>query len=297
MAYLNPQFFAARAVLYFVIWAGLIFFLNKWSREQDEQPTQLPGPLDRRSRMLSGPGLVLFVGTITFMSIDWVMSLDPHWFSTMWSVYAFAAMFQSGLALMVLILIYLKKNDHFGDFVGEQQVHYLGQLFFGFTVFYAYIGFSQFLLIWYANIPEEALWFVTRGTPPDVDTGWDLFSVALPFVKFIIPFLILLPQEHKKNKRNILVYVAGWILLMQMFEVWFWVSPTPHVAGELAAHVTLPWAEMLILGGFVGFYGLVVSRSLTTASLVPVKDPFVHESIPHHHHGVRPPEPKEIKIS
>ena len=135
----------------------------------------------------------------------------------------------------------------------------------------------------------------------DVSTGWGGVSLFLPLAKFVLPFLLLLPQKHKMNKNNILGYVAAWLLFMQLYEVWYWVAPTPHAAdieaGRLAAELHIPIVEFLISLGFIGAFGLVVSKALSKASLIPVNAPFVGDSIGHHHHGVRPPEPKEIKIS
>jgi hypothetical protein len=154
------------------------------------------------------------------------------------------------------------------------------------------------MLIWYANIPEEAIWFVTRGTPADIETGWDNISIFLPVAKFVIPFFLLLPQAMKKNKGNFLRYIAGWILAMQLFEVWFWVAPTPsHGVEGFATPPAFPIVELLIVGAFIGMFGFIVSRELSKAPIMPLKDPFLHESIPHHNHGTKPPQPAEIAIS
>lgn len=243
--------------------------------------------------------IFLIVYTVGFAILSWycLMSLEPHWFSTMWSVYMFSGMFQSGLAVMILVALYLNDRDYFGDFFTPRQVHSLGQFLFAFTVFYAYIAFSQFLLIWYANIPEEAMFYVTRGTPPDINTGWDLFSLFIPIAKFVIPFFVLLPQDHKKNKNNILRYTAAGLVFMQLFEVWWIVAPTPHEAGALATPPSLPIFELLTAMGFLGVFGFVFASSLAKANLIPTKDPFLAESADHHHHGVRPPRPEHIVIS
>lgn len=293
-AMLDPTMFLIIGVVGLAVTGGVALFQRKISIEQDETGDDATYGL---SKAMAFVYLFVFVNTISFLAWYTLMSLQPHWFSTMWSVYAFSAMFQTGLATTILVVLWLKSRDYFGDFVGERQIHDLGQLFFGFTVFYAYIGFSQFLLIWYANIPEEAIWFVTRGTPTDVVTDWDNFSVALPFLKFVVPFFLLLPQDHKKNKRKMLTIVASWIFILQIFEVWFWVAPTPHEHGALASAFQLPIFEIIIALGFVGLFGLVVSTMLSRANLIPVKDPFLHEAPGHHPHGVRPPKPEQIKIS
>lgn len=291
---LNTTFFAFSGIASLVVLTGIVYWQRKLSLKQDET-----GSAEDYGLQKAVSALFIIAFAIGFSLLSWMclMSLEPHWFSTMWGVYTFAGMFQSGLALAVIITLYLLNRDYFGDFVGTRQIHDLGQLLFGFTVFYAYIGFSQFLLIWYANIPEEAMWFVTRGTPPDVYTGWDLFSLSLPILKFIIPFFVLLPQDHKKNKNNVLLYTAAALLFLQAYEVWFWVAPTPHEAGALASPVHIPIAEIIIALGFVGAFGYVVATALSNANLVPTKDPFLHESVEHHHDGVKPPKPEQIKIS
>ncbi len=291
--FLSHNWFWGATILSFVSWIGIYAWMRKVSVAQDED-----GSYDKTnlSKLISVLFLVAFVVGFSIMSWHWIMGLEPHWFSTMFSVYAFAGLFQSGLALTVVLVLWLKDRDYFGDTVGERQIHDLGQLMFGFTVFYAYIGFSQFLLIWYANIPEEGIWYVARGVAPEFSTGWGWATLALPFLKFIAPFLILLPQNNKKNKFNILRYVAYWLLCMQLFEVWYWVAPTPHGEG-LAATPTPPIIELLVSLGFIGLFGFVVSRALAAANLVPTKDPFLHEAVEHHHHGTKPPKPESIKIS
>ena len=292
--FLNPTAFAVVTVVTFVIWNAIYFWMRRNSVRQDEE-----GGYSRSSthKVISTLFLVAFVIGFSMQSWYWIMSLEPHWFSTMFSVYTFAGLFQSGLALMAIVTLYFKERGDFGDFVGTRQIHDLGQLLFGFTVFYAYIGFSQFLLIWYANIPEEAIWYVARGTAPDVATGWEWATLALPVLKFIVPFFVLLPQANKKNHLNILKYVAYGLLFLQLYEVWYWVAPTPHGLGELAAEVHVPLIEILISIGFIGAFGYTVARALASANLVPVKDPFLHEAMDHHHHGVAPPNPDRIKIS
>ena len=294
--FLNVTTFAVFTVVTFVLWIGAAYLQRRADYAQDSEGGYA---LTNRLKGYSSLFLLVFVVGFSFMSWYWIMGLQPHWFSTMFSVYAFAGLFQSGLALTILIVLWLRDRGDFGDYVGERQIHDLGQLLFAFTVFYAYIGFCQFLLIWYANIPEEAIWYVTRGTPPDIQTGWGFFSLLLPFVKFIIPFFILLPQEMKKNKKNVLRYVAFWLLLMQVYEVWYWVAPVPEHGGGYATAPSLLGALLTVgvVAGFMGVFGFSVSRQLASAPLIPLKDPFLHEAVKPHHHGTMPPKPNEIVVS
>lgn len=294
-AFLNTTSFALAIGVSFISWIVGIHLLKRRSRQQDED-----GRYEHTYALqkISAVFMLAFIIGFSLMSWYWIMGLQPHWFSTMFNVYCFAGLFQSGWALTILVCLWLNDRGYFGDFFGEEQIHSLGKMLFAFTVFYAYIGFSQFMLIWYANIPEEAIWFVTRGTPPDIETGWDNISIFIPIAKFAIPFFILLPQAIKKNKGNILRYVAGWLLAMQLFEVWFWVAPTPgHGAEGYASAVSFPLVELAIVGAFIGMFGFVVSRELSKAPIMPLKDPFLHEAAPHHNHGTKPPQPAEIVIS
>lgn len=294
-AFLNGQTFAVTTGVSFLAWFVFIFLMRKESLQQDAD-----GNYEHSYRLqkISAGFILTFIVGFSLMSWYWIMGLQPHWFSTMFNVYCFAGLFQAGWALTILVTLWLADNRYFGDFYGEEQIHCLGKMLFAFTVFYMYIGFSQFLLIWYANIPEEAIWFVTRGTPPDIATGWDNISIFIPIAKFVIPFFVLLPQANKKNKHNILRYMAGWIVFMQLFEVWFWVAPTPaHGTDAYAAALHFPLIELCVVGAFLGMFGFIVSRELARAPIMPLKDPFLHEAIPHHNHGTKPPQPAEITIS
>ena len=273
---------AFTTVASFVAWIAVVWAMRRNSVKQDE--TGDPSLTDTNKK-LSVAFLVVFVLGFSFMTWFWLMSLEPHWFSTMYQVYAFAVLFQAGLALMAILLLHFKENDYFGDFVHSRQVLLVGQWLFAFSVFYAYIAFSQFLLIWYANIPEEAGWFVHRIQ--DSGAGWTWFIILFAG-KFIIPFFTLLPQENKKNRFNALRYISYLLMFMLPFEIWWWVAFVPvdhHI------HIDVPWLEVLIVLGFVGVFIITVARSLGSANIFPIKDLFLGESLEHHMHGELP-EPK-----
>lgn len=278
LGFLNVTGMVVSTVVTFVVWIALFWMMRRTSVKQDE--TGDPKLYDR-NKVLSALFAVLFTVGFSFLTWYWIMSLEAHWFSTMFQVYTFAAMFQAGLALITIIVLHLRDQGYFGDFISKAQIHALGKLVFAFTVFYAYIAFCQFILIWYANIPEEAIWFVHRIEEAG---GWGWF-IAMFAVKFIIPFLVLLPQTNKMNKYNVLRYTCYGLVFTLVFEIWWWVSFTKH-GGEV--HVYAPWLELLITVGFVGLFMISVGKGLTSANLVPVKDPFLHESMPHHDHGELP---------
>lgn len=255
--------------------AGMYYLMRTHSLRQDEEGGH---QLTRKNIWTCAGFIIVFVITVSFMSWYWTMSFDPHWYSMMWSVYAFAGLFQTGLALMTLILIYLLHKNLLGGTAGMEQVHRMGQFVFAFTVFYAYIHFSQFMLLWYANIPETAKWYVDRA-----QEGWLWLMLAIPLFKFIIPFFTLLPQAAKKNKHNILVYVCVLLIVMQVYEIWLWIAPYTYGPEVGLTAPMVPWLELLVVLGFVGLFALVVSQALARNNLVPLKDPFLHESIPHSH--------------
>ena len=262
--FLNRTSLIAWTIGSFVAWAVFAWLMRSTSTTQDE--TGDPTLFDRNKKLSVGFMFVFVVGFST-TSWLWLMSLEPAWFSTMWQVYMFAALFQTGLALMSIIALNLMERGYFGDFVNEKQIHALGKMVFAFTVFYAYIAFCQFLLIWYANIPEEAFWFVNRTREVG---GWHWF-IGLFALKFIIPFFALLPQANKKNKYNVLRYVSYGLIFAFAYEMWFIVGFTSH---HHEVHLHTPWLELLIIVGFAGAFMLVVGRALASENLIPVKARF-----------------------
>ncbi len=254
--------------------AILYFLMRKNSVDQDEEGGYKPM---QKNLWISAFYIISFAVTVSFISWYWLMTYDPHWYSMMWSVHAFAGAFQAGLCLMTLILIYLLRKGLYGDVVGTEQVHRMGQLVFGFTVFYAYIHFSQFLLLWYANIPETAKWYVDR-----MSEGWGFFLLLIPLLRFIVPFVALLRQSAKKNAKNILVFMCLLLIPMQAYETWLWVMPYWYGEGGLHAPM-VPLLEIGVVLGFVGIFMLVVGRALAAQNLVPLKDPLLAEAIPHSH--------------
>lgn len=273
-AVLNMPWLIGITALSTLALAGMYFLMRKFSLRQDEEGGY---ELMHKNTWVSAIFIIVFVLGVSFMSWYWLMAYDPHWYSMMWSVYAFAGLFQTGLAIITLILIYLLRRNLFGGCAGTEQVHRMGQLVFGFTVFYAYIHFSQFMLLWYANIPETAKWYVDR-----MSEGWGIWLLLIPLLKFIVPFLLLLRQDAKKNAKNILVYVCVLLVFMQALEIWMWVMPYWYGTEGLVGPM-VPWLEGLIVLGFAGGFALVVARSLAKHPLVPLKDPLLHEAIPHSH--------------
>ena len=272
-AYLNKTFFGVRTILYFAIWGTLAFFLNKWSREQDERPAQPPGPLDRRSRVLSGPGLVLWVLAVTFMSVDWVMSLDPHWFSTIIGVLTIGGQGLATMAFTVLVLALLARFQPMSQVATADRFHDHGKLMFAFVMLWAYFSVSQFLIIWSANLPEEVPFYLQRLHGP-----WFAVSVALLFGQFALPFLILLSQKIKRNPNQV-KWVAFFILIMRVIDITWMVGPVFRHEGS-----AISWVDFAAVAAIGGIWLFVFFRNLASRAIVPAHDPYFKEVLAHGGH-------------
>ena len=272
-AYLNPSFFRLRAVIFFVIWGILVYLLNRWSREQDERPAQPVGPFDRRFRMLCGPGLVLYVLTVTFMSVDWVMSLDPHWYSTIFGVLTLGGQGLSTMAFTIIVLAALVRFAPMSGIANADLFHDLGKLMFAFVMLWAYFSVSQLLIIWSANLPEEIPFYLERLHGP-----WYPVSVTLLLGQFALPFLLLLSQSLKRNPRTVRL-VALFILLMRVVDITWTIGPV--FRGEGSGLSWLDFAVVAAMGGlWLGFF----FRTLAGRALVPVRDPYFKEAMAHGGH-------------
>jgi hypothetical protein len=213
--FLSIPFFLARAVAYFAVWLAVSYFLNRWSAQQDKAACP---DLPRRFRLLSAPGLVLYGLTITFASIDWVMSLEPHWFSTIYPVLFAVGQALQGMAFTVVVLILLATRPPLSGVIQSAHRRDLGNLLLMFVMFWAYLSFSQFLLIWAENLPDEIPWYLRRTRD-----GWQWVAVLLILFQFGLPFLLLLFREIKENPRG-LAAVAVLVLVMRFLDVFWWVE-------------------------------------------------------------------------
>lgn len=271
--YLNEPFFYLRAVIYFVIWGALIFLLNKWSREQDEQPARAAGPADRRFRMLSGPGLVLYVMTITFMSVDWVMSLDPHWYSTIFGILMIGGQGLATMAFAILVLSRLARTQPMSGVADPDAFHDLGKLMFAFVLLWAYFSVSQLLIIWSANLPEEIPFYLERLHGP-----WYFVSVLLLVGQFVLPFLLLLSQNFKRNPATV-ARIALWILAMRVVDIVWTIGPVFRHEGS-----GLHWLDFAAVLGLGAIWTFVFFRNLGSRAVVPARDPYLREALAHGGH-------------
>jgi hypothetical protein len=267
--WLSRPFFLVRAVVYSGVWILFAVAIRKRSQRQDQDGD--PRWTAENFR-LSAAFLVLFAITLTLASFDWLMSLEYHWFSTIFGVYNFAGLFQSGLAVIILVALWLERAGPLQNVLSEAHLHDLGKLLFAFSVFWAYIWFSQYMLIWYANIPEETSYFIRR------EHGWwfPLFLLNI-ILNWVVPFALLLRRDMKRQRQTIAI-AAGIVLLGRWLDLYLMIFPS--VVGE-SPTIGL-WEVGLALGG-IGAFGLVLAGVLRQAPVVPVADPDLVESLQYEH--------------
>lgn len=263
--YLNLPFFLVRAAVCLLVWAALGWWFWRRSTAQDAAPDTAQAG---RLRAMSHVGLILFAITITVASFDWVMSLTPTWYSTMYGVHFFAGIAVAGLAFPVILALLLERRGAFDGLLTDEHLHDLGKLLFAFVVFWAYIAFSQFLLMWYANLPEETAWYDVR-----LSGGWRTATLALAIGHFVLPFFFLLSRGVKRRRVTLLVG-AAWMLLLHLLDVvWLIVPSVPEVHGGWLLPVVLC---TIGIGALVrGVLFAVLERAAT----VPTGDPRLAESL------------------
>jgi len=264
-AYLNSTAFLLRAVLFFAVWIGLGLLLDRMSHRQDR--TGEPG-LSNRMGALSAPGLIAWCLMGTFAGVDWIMSLEPHWFSSIYGVYFFESMALGALAFTVLMAVMLSRSAPMAERFTKGHFHDYGNLMLAFTMLWGYFTFSQLLIIWSGNLPEEVPWYLERITG-----GWKAYTIALVVLHFAVPFLLLLTHAVKGRPQR-LVFVAGLLLAMRYVD-YFWQVMPP-------LHRTMPhWMDAAVLVGLGGLWLGFFSWQLKRRSLVPFNDPRFQETAIH----------------
>lgn len=262
--FLNLPFFYLRSVFYLACWVAIAWWFRKESLKQDEQEDPA---ITRRLQTFSAPAIVICGVTLTFATFDWIMSLDPHWYSTIFGVYFFAGCFLSGLATVILAVAFPYRPEPVSDVITPEHFHDLGKLVFAFVVFWAYIGFSQFMLIWYANIPEETAWYTHR-----LEEGWEIVTLLLVLGHFIIPFFVLLSREIKRKTQSLAI-VCFWLLAMHYLDLYWLVMPS---YGPPAGNMVVDLATVLGLGGlFIAAFAYLTCQG----ALIPLRDPRLSESL------------------
>jgi hypothetical protein len=263
--FLNVPFFLIRAALYFGIWSFIALAYYRGSRGQDT--TGDPG-ISARLRKFAGPAIIVLALTQTFASIDWIMSLTPHWYSTMFGVYFFAGSFVGFIAFLSVVAVAMRSAGLLETIVSAEHLHDVGKWLFAFTAFWAYIAFSQFLLMWYANLPEETIWYKTR-----LEGSWTTVSLFLMAGHFGAPFLYLMGRDVKRRGWT-LALGGAWVLAMHFVDLYWQVMPTLHPEGFSPS--VLDVAALVTVGGcFVSAASWLMRRQ----ALVPLRDPRLAESL------------------
>jgi len=264
--YLNIKFFIIRAVIYFAFWMACVWLLNTWSAAQDraELATEPAGVV--RFRTLSAPGILFLVLTITFAVTDWVMSLDPHWFSTIFGLMFTAGFGLSGLALATVVLSTVGPSGALAGHLAPRHFHDYGKLLLAFTMLWAYLNFSQFLIVWSGNLPEEIPWYIER-----MRGGWGVISIALIVGHFFVPFLLLLSQSLKKSRW--LPRLAIFILAMRLLDTIFLIGPSWEHHG-----FPIHWSNIAVPAGLLGVWLFLFTRNLQQRALMPLNDPHLKEA-------------------
>ncbi|HUP57320.1 MAG TPA: molybdopterin oxidoreductase [Bdellovibrionota bacterium] len=267
--YLNMTFFVIRNLIAVALWVLFARSMVGNSVQQDRTKTATE---TLRNRRLAPAFILVFAVTFTMASFDQLMSLDPHWFSTMFGVYMFAGLFYSNLAATCLLTLLIKRTGKLDGIVNENHLHDLGKFMFAFTIFWAYISFSQFMLIWYANLPEETGYFIRR-----FHSGWAYVSLFLLVGKFMTPFFLLMPRDAKRRE-GLLMGVAIFMLVAQWIDMMWVVQPEFFKEGPQFGLI-----EAGVTAGFLGLFGLAVARFLGKYNVVAIGDPRLVESVHHHH--------------
>lgn len=257
--YLNPKFFYIRAGVFFAIWTLWAWRLYSNSKSQDTSKALAP---TFSSEKWSAPGMLIFFLTASLASVDWVMSLNPHWYSTMFGVYCLAGGAWGFFALLTFVFLRFRANGIMANSVTTEHYHDLGKWMFALTVFWAYIAFSQYMLIWYANLPEETIFFKVRRTGT-----WEAVSGVLVFGHFLITFLVLLARNSKRTL-NVLKFATVWILLMHYVDIYWLVMPNFQKNG-----VAPSWVDLAALVAVMSTLALAFWLRLRKSVIAPVGDP------------------------
>ena len=257
--YLNIPFWVARAVLYFAVWLFYARRLNKLSAAQDASGDET---LVKRFQKISGPGLVMYALTVTFAVFDWAMSLEPHWFSTIYGMYFMVSQILSALAFSIAMIAVLADNPQVVRTSRADTIHDLGNLLLAFVMLWAYLAFSQFLIIWSGNLPEEISWYLRR-----LNNGWQWLAASLVVFHFFVPFFLLLGRFRKRRIRSLTV-IAVLVLFMRIIDTFWVIAPAFY-----ADHFTVHWLDIFALVGIGGIWLGTYAGQLTAMPMLPLHDP------------------------
>ena len=270
MQYLAAKWFIIRGCIYFLAWIFMAHFLNRWSATQDESASPL---LRRRLQRLSGPGLVVYVLTVTFASFDWLMSLDPHWGSTVYPFILIAGEVLAALAFSSALLSLLVQYDPLSGILQEKHVHSLGKMMLAFVMLWAYMSFSQLLIIWSGNEPDEISWYLHR-----LNHGWKYVAVALAVFHFGVPFALLLSRDLKRSPRR-LARVAVLLFVMRYVDLLWWIAPNP--LPTLQRGIGFQWMDVVVPIGIGALWMGMFAWALQQRPLLVLYDRCFEEVVGH----------------
>ncbi len=264
--YLNTPFFIIRTIVYFAVWTLLALLLWRTSIGQDFNGYD---PAQQTSfRKISAPGIIVYALTVTFAGFDWLMSLMPAWYSTIYGLYYFAGGLMSIMAFTAVVTVTLNRNKVLDTVISKEHYHDIGKLLFAFMIVWAYFAFSQYLLIWYANIPEETIYYRDRWVG-----SWKIVSVLIPIAHFVIPFILVMSRHIKRNPK-LLRFWAIWLLVMHWVDLYWNVMPVFHATSAMPS-----WMDLATMMGIGGFFLFFFWKNFTQHPAVPVHDPRLQESI------------------
>jgi hypothetical protein len=268
-SYLTHSGYLIRAVIYFAVWLALMFIFNVWSKQQDINRTDRA--LRQRFKILAGPGIILYVFAMSFAAIDWVMSISPHWASTIYGFIFVGAQLISSMSFMIAVVVLLAGTEPLAGILQPRHLHDLGKLLLAFVMLWAYFDFSQLLIVWSGNQPEEISFYRTR-----LYGEWGVVAVIVVVFHFFVPFFLLLSQDLKR-RAQIISKIAVWLILMRLVDLFWMTRP------EFTSSAVPSWLDLVLpiaLGGlWLGFFAF----NLKQCPLLPLGDPKLEEAIAQHH--------------
>ena len=268
--YLTAGRFQVRALIYFIIWLALMVIFNSLSKQQDANREDRA--LRRRLIMLAGPGIILYVFVMSFAAIDWVMSLSPHWASTIYGFLFVAGQLISSMSLMIAVVVLLARSEPFASVLQQRHLHDLGKLLLAFVMLWAYFDFSQLLIIWSGNQPEEISFYRTR-----LYGAWGVVAVIVVIFHFFVPFFLLLSRDLKRDAK-VLPKIAIWLIFMRLVDLYWMTRP------EFTSRAVPTWLDVVLPIAFGGLWLGLFAFNLKQMPLLPLGDPKLAEAIEHHEH-------------
>jgi hypothetical protein len=268
--YLTQGGFLTRAVIYFVIWIVLMWVFNKWSKEQDQESDG--EGLKQKLKKLAAPGVILYILAMTFAAIDWVMSLSPRWASTIYGFLFVAGQAIAAMALMIAVIVLLAGSEPFGEIIKKRHLHDLAKLLFAFNMLWAYFAFSQLLIIWSGNQPEEITFYRSR-----LNGQWGVVAVMVLLFSFAIPFLLLLSRDVKRTA-SVVSKIAVWMIFMRLVDLYWMTRP------EFTSRAVPTWLDIVVPVALIGLWMGFFAMNLKQRPLLPVGDPNLSEVLAQNEH-------------